>query len=74
MVPVLLAKVKRSGKLYVVESVDRLKVRCHGDVLALSGLSANYGPPKVFRKEDVEVREVDRTDLLMAELLSQAKT
>ena len=80
--PPLRIALTQTGKMYVWKSTNSkavgLKVfadtvTTFGEVLSVSGLSAQYGPDKKFKYDTVTITVVDRTEELLAKLLEQGK-
>jgi hypothetical protein len=72
MIPIKLVLVKKTGKNYLYNGEHRDIVVCKGEVVQVQGLSLTHGPDKKFKREAVEITEVDLTEQLANQLRSQS--
>jgi len=71
MIPIRLVLVKKTGKRYVYNGEHRDVVVCKGEVERVQGFSLTHGPDKKFKRDAVNVLEVDLTEQLAQQLRSQ---
>ena len=71
-IPIRLARVRASGRRFIVEAIEGNKVRVKGGVNQVSGWSALHGPNMVFLADRVDILEVDYSTELLAELLKES--
>lgn len=75
MTTVRLARVKATGKRYVVQQISfgeaESTVHCWGDVVSFKGLSAKHEAAVKFPLSEVEILKERRTAGLLRELVSQ---
>jgi hypothetical protein len=70
-VPIRLVRVSANGKRFIFLNEHRDIVQCKGEIVRLSGSSASHGPDKRFKRDRVEIQDLDMTEELMQELCLQ---
>jgi hypothetical protein len=73
MAQIKLVTVKANGRRYMYLNAEKGKVHVRGEVLAVGGYSSNHGAPKTFMIDRVDIKTVDLSTELLAELLAQGK-
>ncbi len=69
--PVRLVRVRANGRRFLFLNEHRDIVECRGEVQCVNGFSAQHGPNRRFKRNRVEILEVDLTENLLQELLEE---